>query len=54
MYGRGRAWRRFSALGFVVGVPRQSIGGWDSYLLTLGHITKPLAYDDVVWKTGRS
>jgi hypothetical protein len=34
-------------------IPREAIDGWNSYLIALKQITKPIAYDDLVWKTGR-
>jgi NitT/TauT family transport system substrate-binding protein len=37
----------------AAGVPPKSIEGWNSYLMSLKHTTKPMAYDEVVWKTGR-
>jgi NitT/TauT family transport system substrate-binding protein len=35
------------------GIPREAIDGWNRYLIALKHITKPIAYDDLVWTTGR-
>lgn len=36
------------------GIPAKSIDGWNHYLIDLlKQITKPIAYDDLVWKTGR-
>lgn len=36
-----------------VGVPRDSIEGWNRYLLSLKQIPSPIPYDELVWKTGR-
>jgi NitT/TauT family transport system substrate-binding protein len=36
-----------------VGVPRESIAGWNRYLLSLKQIPSPIPYDELVWKTGR-
>jgi hypothetical protein len=36
-----------------VGVPRESIEGWNRYVLSLKQIAAPIPYDELVWKTGR-
>jgi NitT/TauT family transport system substrate-binding protein len=43
-----------NANGLGVGVPRASIEGWNKYLISLKQIQQPVAYDELVWKTGRS
>jgi NitT/TauT family transport system substrate-binding protein len=43
-----------NAAGLGAGVPKQSIEGWNNYLTFLKQIEKPIPYDDLVWKTGRS
>jgi NitT/TauT family transport system substrate-binding protein len=35
------------------GITRESIEGWNSYLMSLNQITSPVDYDALVWKTGR-
>jgi ABC-type nitrate/sulfonate/bicarbonate transport system substrate-binding protein len=36
-----------------VGVPKSAIDGWNHYLVSLKQIAAPIAYDQVVWRTGR-
>jgi NitT/TauT family transport system substrate-binding protein len=36
-----------------VGVPRESIEGWNRYVLSLKQIDKAIPYDELVWKTAR-
>jgi NitT/TauT family transport system substrate-binding protein len=35
-----------------VGIPRESISGWNRYLVSLKQIDQPILYDALVWKTG--
>lgn len=42
-----------NAEGLGVGVPKESIEGWNGYLTFLKQIEKPIPYDELVWKTGR-
>jgi NitT/TauT family transport system substrate-binding protein len=35
------------------GIARESIEGWNDYLISLNQITSPVTYDALVWKTGR-
>jgi NitT/TauT family transport system substrate-binding protein len=37
-----------------VGVPRDSIEGWNRYVLSLKQIVSPIPYEDLVWRTGRT
>ena len=36
-----------------VGIPRASIDGWNKYLVSLGQISSPIPYEELVWETGR-
>ncbi len=36
-----------------VGIPRESIDGWNRYVLSLKQIAAPIKYEELVWKTGR-
>jgi NitT/TauT family transport system substrate-binding protein len=42
-----------NSTGLGVGVPRDSIEGWNKYLIYLKQIGSPIPYDELVWKTGR-
>jgi ABC-type nitrate/sulfonate/bicarbonate transport system substrate-binding protein len=42
-----------NAAGLGAGVPKESIEGWNKYLIFLKQIEKPIPYDELVWKTGR-
>lgn len=36
-----------------IGIPRESIDGWNAYLVSLNQIPAPIPYDEIVWRTGR-
>ena len=36
-----------------VGIPRDSIDGWNRYVLSLKQIAAAIPYEELVWKTGR-
>jgi NitT/TauT family transport system substrate-binding protein len=36
-----------------IGIPREAIDGWNSYLVSLDQIPAPIPYDEIVWRTGR-
>ena len=36
-----------------VGIPRQSIAGWNQYIISIKQITSPVPYEELVWKSGR-
>jgi NitT/TauT family transport system substrate-binding protein len=36
-----------------IGIPKESIAGWNDYLVALKQIPAPIPYDEIVWKTGR-
>jgi ABC-type nitrate/sulfonate/bicarbonate transport system substrate-binding protein len=42
-----------NADGLGVGLPKSSVDGWNSYLMSLKQIKQPIPYDQLVWKTGR-
>jgi NitT/TauT family transport system substrate-binding protein len=42
-----------NAAGLGAGVPKESIEGWNKYLMSLKQIEKPIPYDELVWKTGQ-
>jgi NitT/TauT family transport system substrate-binding protein len=41
-----------NAEGLGAGIPKESIEGWNKYLIFLKQIEKPIPYDELVWKTG--
>jgi ABC-type nitrate/sulfonate/bicarbonate transport system substrate-binding protein len=41
-----------NAEGLGVGIPKESIEGWNKYLIFLKQIDKPIPYNELVWKTG--
>jgi NitT/TauT family transport system substrate-binding protein len=42
-----------NANGVSAGIPKESIEGWNKYLISLNQIDKPIPYDELVWKSGR-
>jgi NitT/TauT family transport system substrate-binding protein len=40
-----------NADGLGVGIPKESIDGWNRYLVRLGQIKQAIPYDQLVWKT---
>jgi NMT1/THI5 like len=36
-----------------IGIPRETIDGWNAYLVSLNQIPAPIPYNDIVWWTGR-
>ena len=42
-----------NADGVDAGIPPAAIEGWNKYLLSLKQIQSPIAYDELVWRTGR-
>jgi NitT/TauT family transport system substrate-binding protein len=41
-----------NAEGLGVGLPKESIEGWNKYLIFLKQIDQPIAYNELVWKSG--
>jgi NitT/TauT family transport system substrate-binding protein len=42
-----------NANGLSAGIPKESIEGWNKYLIFLKQIEQPIPYDELVWKTGQ-
>jgi NitT/TauT family transport system substrate-binding protein len=42
-----------NANGVGAGLPKESIDGWNKYLISLKQIDKPMPYDELVWRSGR-